>query len=238
MTLIEVKDASFSYEGTAAVKELNFSLLQGDYLCIVGQNGSGKSTLLKGLLRLKAPSSGSLSFSEELSMKQVGYMPQEAPNQKDFPASVYEVVLSGRLASLGLKPFYSAKDKRAAASNLELLGITQLANASYRTLSGGQRQRVLLARSLCAAKKLLLLDEPLSGLDAKAAAEFYELLKDINQNMGITIVMVSHDVQSALKYASHILHLENRQVYFGSSSEYQKAVLRSSIEAKANEADS
>lgn len=237
MTLIEVKDASFSYEGTAVVKELNFSLIQGDYLCIVGQNGSGKSTLLKGLLRLKAPSSGSLSFSEELSMKQVGYMPQEAPNQKDFPASVYEVVLSGRLASLGLKPFYSAKDKQAADSNLELLKITELANASYRTLSGGQRQRVLLARSLCAAKKLLLLDEPLSGLDAKAAAEFYELLKEINQNMGITIVMVSHDVQSALKYASHILHLENRQIYFGPSSEYQESFFRDT-EAKANEADS
>ncbi len=239
MKLIECKDVSFSYEGIEVVSELNFSVNAGDYLCIVGENGSGKSTLLKGLLRLKNPNGGSIIFDKSLSLKEIGYMPQEAPNQKDFPASVYEVVLSGRLANSGLRPFYSVKDKEAANSNLKLLGISNLSNTSYRTLSGGQRQRVLLARSLCAAKKLLFLDEPLSGLDAKTAAEFYKLLKEINSAMGMTIIMVSHDVQNALKYASHILHLENRQVFFGAAKTYPAAAfVNRALKETANAAHS
>jgi len=220
MALITCKDAAFAYEGHTAVSGLNFTVHVGDYLCIVGENGSGKSTLIKGLLRLKAPSSGMVELGDGLRANEIGYLPQQTAAQKDFPASVYEVVLSGRLSQRGLRPFYAKEDKRAAAENMERLGITALRRRCYRELSGGQQQRVLLARALCATRRLLLLDEPVAGLDPLVTQEFYRIVAKINGTLGLTVIMVSHDVASAVRYAGYILHLKSEQVFFGTASDY------------------
>ncbi len=220
MALIACRDASFSYEGNIAVSGLNFTVESGDYLCIVGENGSGKSTLMKGLLRLKPPRAGIVSMGDGLKPSEIGYLPQQTAAQKDFPASAYEVVLSGRLGARGLKPFYSKTDKAIVEENIERLGVGPIRNRCYRELSGGQQQRVLLARALCATKKLLLLDEPVAGLDPLVTQELYKLIENINRDTGLTVVMVSHDVRSAVKYASHILHLSTEQVFFGKTKDY------------------
>jgi zinc transport system ATP-binding protein len=219
MALIACRDASFAYEGAPAASGLNFAVNAGDYLCIVGENGSGKSTLVKGLLGLMPPRGGSVLTGDGLKRNEIGYMPQQTVVQKDFPAGVYEVVLSGRLASRGLLPFYSRADKAAAEENLRRLNIEALRNRCYRELSGGQQQRALLARALCATKKLLLLDEPVAGLDPIAAQELYKLIASVNK-AGLTVIMVSHDIRSAVTYASHILHLNTAQVFFGATGEY------------------
>jgi ABC-type Mn/Zn transport systems, ATPase component len=215
MALITCQNASFAYEGSTVVANLNFSVHSGDCLYIVGENGSGKSTLIKGLLRLKSPQTGSVLMGDDLLANEIGYLPQQTAAQKDFPASAYEVVLSGCMSRRGLRPFYSKGDKAIAHENLARLGIEALKDKCYRELSGGQQQRVLLARALCATKKLLLLDEPVAGLDPVAAQALYRLIESLNRDFGITVIMVSHDVQSAAKYATHILHLQNSQVWVG-----------------------
>ena len=222
MALIECRDASFVYEGVDAVRHLNFKVNEGDYLCIVGENGSGKSTLIKGLLRLKAPASGSITMGDGLQLNQIGYLPQQTAAQKDFPASAYEVILSGRLGARGIRPFYNNQDKQVVAENIAKLGIDHLKKRCYRELSGGQQQRVLLARALCATEKLILLDEPTAGLDPIVTQDLYKLIHKINQG-GLTVVMVSHDIQSAVQYASYILHLGGEQLFFGTTSDYLKA---------------
>ncbi|MDR3167333.1 MAG: ABC transporter ATP-binding protein [Treponema sp.] len=219
MALITCQGLSFAYEGNRVVWDLNFTVEMGDYLCIIGENGSGKSTLILGLLGLKAPQGGQMAI-EGFKSHEVGYLPQYKAAEKDFPAGVYEVVLSGRLGKRGLRPFYSREDKRIAMENLERLDIAGLRNRCYRELSGGQRQRVLLARALCAADRLLVLDEPAAGLDPLVTAEFYQLLEGINRKEGLTIIMVSHDVPMAVKYANHILHLRGKQLFFGTVPEY------------------
>ena len=223
MALITCKDASFAYEGDIVVSGLNFTVNSGDYLCIVGENGSGKSTLIKGLLRLKAPHTGSIATGDGLNANEIGYLPQQTVAQKDFPASAYEVILSGRLSARGVLPFYSKKDKAIVEENIRRLEITDLRNRCYRELSGGQQQRVLLARALCATQKMVLLDEPVSGLDPIVTQELYRLIRVINREAGITVIMVSHDVAIAVKYASHILHLNNTQLFFGTAEEYEKS---------------
>ncbi|MEL7609792.1 MAG: metal ABC transporter ATP-binding protein [Bacillota bacterium] len=222
MALITCRDASFAYEGNTVVGALNFEVHSGDYLCVVGENGSGKSTLVKGLLRLKAPQTGNVLTGDGLRAVEIGYLPQQTAAQKDFPASAYEIVLSGRMGARGIFPFYSRRDRAAAEKNIERLGIGDLRNRCYRELSGGQQQRVLLARALCAANKLLLLDEPVAGLDPVVTQELYRLIDDINRREGLTIIMVSHDIRSAVKYASHILHLKRKQVFFGRTEDYVK----------------
>lgn len=221
MALITCKDVSFSYEGNVVVRNLNFEINQGDYLCVVGENGSGKSTLIKGLLRLMQPCTGNILMSNDLKANEIGYLPQQTAAQKDFPASVYEVVLSGRLNSIGIKPFYTRNDKQIAENNLVQLNISELRNKCYRELSGGQQQRVLLARALCATKKVLLLDEPVAGLDPMATQDLYRIIQKINKETGITVIMVSHDIHSAALYASHILHLKNEQVFYGTVDAYK-----------------
>lgn len=223
MSLFICKDLSFSYEGRAVVSNLCFKVEKGDYLCIVGENGSGKSTLMKGLLRLKTPSKGDIQVGEDLKFNEIGYLPQQTIIQKDFPASVYEVVLSGCLNSLGLRPFYGKTEKRVANENIDRLRLNDIKSKCYRDLSGGQQQRVLLARALCATKKLLLLDEPVAGLDPIVTKELYRFIKQINTEMKITIIMVSHDIQSAVQYASHILHLKNEQLFYGETADYLKS---------------
>ena len=223
MALITCKDAAFAYEGRTVVDGLNFAVQQGDYLCIVGENGSGKSTLMKGILGLMTPRHGQISMDDGLKSTQIGYLPQQSPSQKDFPASVYEVVISGRLSSRGIAPFYSKADKQAALDNMERLGILPLRKKSFRELSGGQQQRALLGRALCAAKKALLLDEPASGLDPIVTEELYSTIKSLSKDMGITIIMISHDIKAAVQYASHILHLQNKQMFFGVTDNYVKS---------------
>jgi zinc transport system ATP-binding protein len=220
MALITCQGASFGYEGNTAVTGLNFEVQSGNYLCVVGENGSGKSTLIKGLLRLKNPTEGSVLMGDGLKPTEIGYLPQQTAAQKDFPASAYEVVLSGRLSARGILPFYSRKDKAEVNKNIERLGIESLKSRCYRELSGGQQQRVLLARALCSTQKVLLLDEPVAGLDPVVTQELYRLIADINNNTGITIIMVSHDINSTVKYASHILHLKTKQAFFGTTAEY------------------
>ncbi len=220
MKLLSCNNVSFSYENIKVIKNLSFNIESGDYICIVGENGSGKSTLMKGLLGLKSPSSGNIIRNSGLKANEIGYLPQQTPAQKDFPASVFEVVISGRLNSRGLKPFYNKNDKKAAMDNMKRLNIENLCKRSYRELSGGQQQRVLLARALCASKRLLLLDEPVTGLDPIVTEEMYQLIETLNKNEKITVIMVSHDIVSSVKYANHILHLNNNKSFFGTTKEY------------------
>ena len=222
MSLITCENLSFAYEGVTVLQNLNFKIEQGDYLCILGENGAGKSTLMKGLLGLKKPSGGSVTFGEGLRAKEIGYLPQQTPVQKDFPASVQEVVLSGCLSGMGLRPFYGKAEREKTARSMEALEITDLRDRCYRDLSGGQQQRVLLARALCATKKVILLDEPVAGLDPLVTINMYKLIERINKEMGITVIMVSHDMQAAVRYATHILHLgEDRQLFFGTREDYR-----------------
>ena len=225
MAILECRDLCFAYEGKRVLEGVNFSLNAGDYLCVVGENGSGKSTLIKGLLGLKAPEQGSITLSDGLKATEIGYLPQQTQVQRDFPASVFEVVLSGCLNSLGGRLFYSKELKQRAMENMERMGIEELRSESYQNLSGGQQQRVLLARALCATKKLLLLDEPVTGLDPIASGEMYNLIKLINLCDNISVIMVSHDIHEAVRYATHILHLGHSQLFFGTAAEYRQSSL-------------
>ena len=204
-TLLSCRDVSLGYEGHTVWEHLTFSVHSGEYLCIVGENGSGKSTLLKSLLGLLPPLKGVIRRSDTAGA--VGYLPQQTQAQRDFPATVSEVVLSGFLSARGRRFFYSAAEKSQALMHMGKLGILELKDRCYRELSGGQQQRVLLARALCATQKMLLLDEPVSGLDPKVTAEMYALIQKLNYEDGITVVMISHDLSAALQYASHILHI-------------------------------
>ena len=219
MALITCQDLSLGYDGRKILHDLNFSVNAGDYLCIVGENGSGKSTLMRTILGLQAPLGGKILTGDGLLPNEIGYLPQQTIIQRDFPASVWEIVLSGCQGRCGARPFYRAEEKALVRENIEKLGLTSLTRRCYRELSGGQQQRVLLARALCATRKLLLLDEPVSGLDPKVTAELCGLIERLNRTDGITIIMISHDITAALKYARHILHIGNR-VFYGTKQAY------------------
>ena len=210
---------TLGYGGQVVVSNLNFTVERGDYLCIVGENGSGKSTLLKNLLHLQKPLKGELIAGDGLGPKEVGYLPQQKVSQQDFPATVEEIVISGCQNRCGLRPFYNKAEKQLAAEAMERMLISDLAQQSYRQLSGGQQQRVLLARALCATRKMLILDEPATGLDPEVTTELYKQIKELNAKDGITIIMVSHDINAALQYASHILHI-GPKIFFGTKEAY------------------
>lgn len=229
MALITVKNLSLAYDQLTVIEDLDFSVSSGDYLCIVGENGSGKTTLMKTLLGLRKPSSGSIEFGDGLKKNEIGYLPQQTVVQKDFPASVREIVLSGCQGRMGMSPFYKAEEKALAEENMKRLDILDIQNRCYRDLSGGQQQRVLLARALCATQKLLLLDEPVSGLDPRVTAEMYNLISDLNHE-GITIIMISHDITMAVRYASHILHIGS-EIFFGTRDAYLKSEMGKSFAA-------
>ena len=224
MALISCLDVSMTYENTVALRNLSFEVMPGDYLCVLGENGSGKSTLIRGLLGLKSPTRGSIVYGDGLQRREIGYLPQQTQIQREFPASVTEVVLSGCLNRGGL-PFYTKADRDRAREAMDKLSLGGLEKRSYRELSGGQQQRVLLARALCATRKLLLLDEPMSGLDPVVAGELYGVLEQLNRQEGITIIMVSHDVHGALQSANRILHLHTDMLFFGSTDDYFKTEL-------------
>ncbi len=219
MALITVNQASFAYDGRCVAQGLDFQVDTGDYLCIVGENGSGKSTLMKGILGIKKPFSGEIIFGGGLQQREIGYLPQQTVIQRDFPASVQEVVLSGCLSDKEFRPFYTAKNKKTAMFTMKKLHIDYLAKHCFRELSEGQKQRVLLARALCATEKLLLLDEPTAGLDPLATVDLYRVIDEINRE-GITVIMVSHDMSAAVTYAKHILHMHYKPLFYGTKEDY------------------
>lgn len=220
MAQITCRDLSIGYEGRAIRDHINFSLHKGDYLCLIGENGSGKSTLMKTLLHLLPPVSGSVLLGDGLGSNEIGYLPQQTVIQKDFPASVREIVLSGCQNHCGIRPFYNKEEKRLSEEMMDKLQITHFRNRCYRELSGGQQQRVLLARALCATRKILLLDEPVSGLDPKVTEEMYRLIEQLNRVDQITIIMISHDIREAVKYASHVMYL-GEDIFYGTKQEYE-----------------
>lgn len=219
MALLECRNLSLAYDSKIVLKNVNFKVNKGDYLCIVGENGSGKTTLMKALLGLQDINSGEIIVSEGLKRREIGYLPQQSAIQKDFPASVREIVLSGCQGRTGFRPFYNKFEKEMANQAIKKMSISHLSNRCYRELSGGQQQRVLLARALCATQKMLVLDEPVAGLDPKVTAEMYQLIYELNKKDGITIIMISHDMSAALQYATHILHICDNS-FFGSKNEY------------------
>ena len=223
MSLIETKNLTLGYDNIKVLKDLNFKIEENDFLCIVGPNGSGKSTLVKGILGLIRPIKGKVIYND-LKQKFIGYMPQETKIDSNFPASVYEIVLSGTLNRVGLRPYYSKEEKELANHNLKILGIEKLKEKSFSELSGGQRQKVLLARSLCATKKLLILDEPSNNLDSKSKKELYETITDLNKNHNITIIMITHDLDHNNLIGNKILSLREDKVFFGTVNDFVRSV--------------
>ncbi len=224
MSQLSCQNLTLGYGTKTVIENLSFSVNKGDYLCIVGENGSGKSTLMKTILRLLKPLSGTISTGDGLLPDEISYLPQQTDVQRDFPASVREIVLSGCQSRCGRRPFYNKEEKELAAAAMKKLGITNLAKKCYRELSGGQQQRTLLARALCATQKMLLLDEPITGLDPAATQEMYDLIEQLNKD-GITIIMISHDTDAALKYASHVLHIGSGGAsFFGDVKEYDRHI--------------
>ncbi len=222
MAQLTCQNLCVGYDGKSVLQDLNFEVHAGDYLCIVGENGSGKSTLMKTILGLQVPISGRILTGDGLRKNEIGYLPQQTLVQKDFPASVKEIVLSGCQGRCGSRPFYSKEEKRLAAESIRKMQIESLSGRCYRELSGGQQQRVLLARALCATRKILLLDEPISGLDPKVTAQMYTLIESLNRQDGITVIMISHDIAAAVKYASHILHIGDT-VFWGTKEAYLRS---------------
>ena len=220
MPLLTFENIAIGYENNIILDNLSFSIECGDYLAILGENGAGKSTLLKTMLGLIPPLKGKIIFDREVKRTEVGYLPQQTAVQRDFPASVWEVVISGCLAKNGLRPFYTKEDKALARENIKKMGLEGLEKRCYRELSGGQQQRVLLARALCSSDKLLVLDEPVTGLDPKATNQLYEIVDSLNKE-GITVIMISHDLP-VLKHANKVLHI-GHNTYFGSKEGYFKS---------------
>lgn len=223
MNLIELKNLSLGYENITVLKDINMTIDESDFICIVGPNGAGKSTLVKGILGLIKPKKGKVIYNN-LKQNFIGYMPQETKIDSNFPASVYEIVLSGTLNRLGLRSFYTKREKTIALNNLKLLGIENLKNKNFCDLSGGQRQKVLLARSLCATSKLLILDEPSNNLDSKSKKDLYKTIIDLNKNHGITVIMITHDLDHDNLIGNKILSLREDDVFFGTTEEFVKKV--------------
>ena len=225
VTVLSCQDMTIGYTDQTVLSNLSFEVKEGDYISILGENGSGKSTLIKTILGLTPPLSGKLQFKDGFSHKNIGYLPQQSSAQRDFPASVFEIVLSGFLGKKGWRPFYTKEEKEMAATYLKEMNIEDLKYKTYRNLSGGQQQRVLLARALCAAEELLILDEPVTGLDPTAQAELYQMIDHLNKHHRLTILMISHDIPGAVKYSNKIIHLEENHYFFGSAIEYKNSEL-------------
>lgn len=221
MALITMQNVTIAFEGLVAIRDANLSISKGDYLVIVGENGSGKSTLMRAILGLVRPQSGRVIYGDGLRRNQIGYLPQQTAAQRDFPASVEEVVLSGCINGMGRRLFFGARQRALAEEKMRILDIGRLRGQSYRTLSGGQQQRVLLARALCATNSILLLDEPMTGLDPDASDELYAILRTLNREHGVTVVMVSHDLQGALRDAGRVLVMNRGVDFCGSIDEYR-----------------
>lgn len=232
MALMAMKDVTIAFEGKVAVDRVSFEVNRGDYLVIVGENGSGKSTLIRAMLGLVKPRSGRIVYGDGLVKNQIGYLPQQTAAQRDFPASVEEVVLSGCVNRMGARCFYSRADRQKAEANMALLDVQKMKKKSYRNLSGGQQQRALLARALCATDAMLLLDEPVTGLDPAAAAEFYDVIRDLNRKHGVCVVMVSHDLGGAMRDADRVLVMNRGMDFFGTVPEYRAKFAEGAVAAR------
>ena len=220
MAQIICEQLAVGYDGHEVLSGVNFSVGAGDYLCVIGENGSGKTTLMKTLLGLLKPVSGSIRFSDGITRSDIGYLPQQTEAQKDFPASVYEVVISGCQGRCGLRPFYNRAEKNLALEAMKKMNILNLPGRCYRELSGGQQQRVLLARALCASRKAIILDEPAAGLDYESASEMYRTIHEMNCNDGMTVIMISHDIEASIEHANLILRLIRKSMFFGRKKEF------------------
>lgn len=218
MVCLRCENLALGYESHIVVQNISCTVNTGDYLCIVGENGAGKTTLLKTMLGLQKPLAGTIAKGSDFSLQRIGYLPQQTVIQKDFPATVEEIVRSGCINRMKFAPFYRTQEKIRATHTMEQLGIAHLAKHSYRELSGGQQQRVLLARALCATHTTLFLDEPTAGLDPTATEDLYALIEQYNKD-GLTVIMITHDMKAALRYASHILHI-GEQSFFGTKDEF------------------
>ena len=213
MTLLKCENLSVEYEGKNALFDISFSVNEGDYICVVGENGSGKSTLISAMLGLTKLSGGSVLYCNGLTNKKIGYLPQKTQIKNDFPASVSEIVMSGFTGSMGILPFYKKEQRQTAKKYMDMLGISDIKNKSFNSLSGGQKQRVMLSRALCSSKKLLVLDEPVTGLDPIATDYMYKTVDMLNKKEGLSVIMVSHDIDTAYKYANKILHLNKTTLF-------------------------
>ena len=220
MAQIVCKDVTLGYDGVTVCENLSFSVDKGDYLCIVGSNGSGKSTLMKALLRLKSPEKGEILLSDGVSRNDIGYLPQRTEAQKDFPASVSEIVRSGCVGRRDFRFFMGRVHKAEVEKNMRCMRISDLASRPFSELSGGQQQRTLLARALCAASKVLLLDEPVSGLDPVATDDLYSAIRHLNRDHGITIIMITHDMAAVSKYATKVLRMSEVPEFYPDPSEF------------------
>lgn len=221
MELIRFENLSLRYGNRVLFKDLNFSIYEGDYFCIAGENGSGKTTLMNAILGMKEPAEGKITISKDLK-NGIGYLPQQKTAQKDFPASVYEVVISGFQRKRGFRPFYNNREKEIADKNMKRLGILDIKKQCFSELSGGQQQRVLISRALCATDKIILLDEPVTGLDKETTEEMYKIINELNDE-GVTIVMISHDASATIRYASRVLHLGSK-VFVGTNEDYKNYI--------------
>ena len=230
MALITLRDVTIAFEGVPAVEHVSYQVNRGDYMVIIGENGSGKSTLMRAMLGLVHPCAGTVRYGDGLRRNQIGYLPQQTAVQRDFPASVEEVVLSGCINQLGARFFYGKNLQRKAREKMALLDIEKLSDKSYRTLSGGQQQRVLLARALCATDALLLLDEPVTGLDPGSTQELYGLIRNLNREHGVSIVMVSHDLHGSMADANKVLAVDRGVSFCGSVAEYRRRRLEGEVE--------
>ena len=232
MALITMKDVTIAFEGAVAVDRVSLTVDRGDYLVIVGENGSGKSTLMRAMLGLVKPRSGRIAYGDGLVQNGIGYLPQQTAAQRDFPASVEEVVLSGCVNRMGASFFYGRAERAKAADSMRLLDIEGLKKKSYRNLSGGQQQRALLARALCATDAMLLLDEPVTGLDPSAAQEFYDVIRELNRVHRVAVVMVSHDIGGALRDANKVLVMDRGMDFFGTVAEYRDRFVEKAVSAR------
>lgn len=215
--MIKLENLTIGYDNQIILKDVNLSINEGEYVCILGANGSGKSTLLKTVLGLIKPLTGKIIIDKKTS---IGYVPQAKMLQQDFPATVNEIVMSGCLKKMKWRPFYTKKERDLANKNMKLLQISSLKNKSFSELSGGQQQRALIARALCATNKVLFLDEPFTALDGYGALKLYGILKKLNRDEHVTIVVISHDVDTILRYANHVIHVDETIVFDGTKEDY------------------
>ena len=224
--MIKVEGLTIGYDNQIILKDLNLHIKEGEYVCIIGENGSGKSTLLKTIIGLNKPLAGKITLDDKTS---IGYVPQALQIQQDFPATVNEIIMSGCLKKMKWRPFYTKKERELAYKNMKLLKITSLKNKLISELSGGQQQRVLIARALCATSKVLFLDEPFTALDGYGALKLYGILKKLNKEEHVTIVMISHDIDMALRHANHVIHIDQTIVFDGPKEEYLESNLIKNI---------
>ena len=220
MKLIECKKLNIGYGNKVVCKDINLTIEKGQYVCVVGENGCGKSTLLKTILGLNKAVSGKVIFDDNFKSSSIGYMPQQSEIQRDFPATVYEIIMSGFLGQMKFRPFYNKAEKEKANKIMQELDIADLAKKSFKELSGGQQQRVFLARALCATDEVLVMDEPVNALDSKAIRKFYSLIKKLNVDNGLTIIMVTHNIDKVIKYATDVVYLKNKMEFAGKKEEF------------------